>query len=271
MENKELKQKLLDMMRWFHGFCEENHLRYYVLVGTMLGAVRHQGFIPWDDDIDVGMPRADYEKLAQLMGCELHGKYLLETPDTPAKEYYYAFSKIYDTETTLIENTKAKIKRGIYLDIFPLDGIGETLEDAKNNFKKVQRLDNLLMLKVAGFRKGRKLYKNVGVALFRLVPLSAKKLLRMLCAECRKRDFYEYMYGGNLVGAWGIKEILPQDVMGKPTLYKFENLMVYGAEKPDEYLTGLYGDWRKLPPVEKRVTHHDYVFCDLNKGYLEKG
>ena len=268
-QSQELKNKLTEMMAWFHQFCIDNNLTYYVLGGTMLGAMRHGGFIPWDDDIDVGMPREDYNKLAALLENKTVGNYLMETPNTTEKDFYYPFSKIYDTKTTLIENTKSQIKRGIYLDIFPLDGIGNSMEESEKNFKKVQRLNNYRLLKVAGFRKGRKFYKNIGVALFRLIPINAKKILKKLDRECAKFDFYDYEYCGNLVGAWGLKEIVPKDVMGTPKLYKFENIFVYGVEKPDEYLTSLYGDWRQLPPVEKRITHHDFVLCDLNKSYLE--
>ena len=125
------------------------------------------------------------------------------------------------------------------------------------------------MLKVAGFRKGRSLYKNIGVAVFRLIPISAKSILGKLVNICKKYKYDECKYVGNLVGAWGIKEITAKDVMGEPTLYKFENIEVFGAEKADEYLTHIYGDWRQLPPVEKRVTHHDFIMCDLNKSYLD--
>ena len=116
-DNK-LKPMLVEMMGWFHNFCVNHNLRYYAAGGTMLGAIRHKGFIPWDDDIDIVMPRTDYEKLEQLMKNQVCKRYLLETPNTDAKDFFYTFSKLYDTETTLIENTKYKIKRGIYLDIF---------------------------------------------------------------------------------------------------------------------------------------------------------
>lgn len=270
VQPKELKNKLTEMMAWFHHFCVENNLTYYALGGTMLGAVRHEGFIPWDDDIDLGMPREDYNKLASLLENQTVNGYTMETPNTTEKDFYYPFSKIYDTKTTLVENTKHQIKRGIYLDIFPLDGIGNTIEESSQNFKKVQRLNNLRLLKVAGFRKGRKIYKNIGVALFRLLPVSPKKILKKLDQACARLGFYDCEYCGNLVGAWGFKEVVKRDVMGTPKLYKFENICIYGVEKPDEYLTSLYGNWRQLPPVEKRATHHDFVLCDLNKSYLEE-
>lgn len=262
-----LKAELLNMMRWFHSFCEKNGLRYYVLGGTMLGAVRHGGFIPWDDDIDVGMPREDYERLAELIDSD---KYVLETPETQAKDFYYPFSKLYDTDTTLIENTKYKIKRGIYIDIFPLDGIGDSRDEAHENFKTVKKYSDLLMLKIAGFRKGRRWYKNLGVALFRLLPMNPKRLLGKLVSQCKKYSYADSLYVGNLVGAWGEREITHRDVMGTPTLYKFEDMSVYGAQNADEYLSSLYGDWRKLPPEEKRVSHHDFIEFNLKKSYLDK-
>ena len=122
----EMQSKLLDMMKWFHGYCEENGLRYYALGGTALGAVRHGGFIPWDDDLDVGMPRADYDRMISL--CKNgtgNTRYRIEAPGQN-RDFIYPFCKAYDTETTLVENARIKAKRGVYIDIFPLDGIGNT-------------------------------------------------------------------------------------------------------------------------------------------------
>lgn len=267
----ELQSKLLDMFSWFHEFCEQNGLRYYMIGGTMLGAYRHGGFIPWDDDIDVGMPRTDYEKLEKLLCDGSEKRFVLETPNTASDDYYYAFSKLYDTSTTLVENTRYKLKRGIYIDIFPLDGIGDTRESAEKNYSKVYRLHNLLLTRVSGIRKGRKWYKNLAVTVAGLVPnfvLNNKKLLLRFVDLCKKYDLDECEWGGNLVGAWRFKEIMPREILGEPTLYDFEGIRAYGPEKPDEYLTSLYGDWRKLPPVEKQVTHHDYIMCDLNSSYI---
>ncbi len=270
--DKELKEKLIEMFSWFHNFCAENNLRYYALGGTMLGAERHGGFIPWDDDIDIGMPRCDYEKLWALLKGKKIGKYIMETPDTEANDYFYPFSKIYDTSTTLIENTKSKIKRGIYLDIFPLDGIGNSLEESRENYRAVEKAFNLLLTRVTGIRKGRAFYKNLSVILLRLVPsfiLNNKKLLKKVDNICKRYDFDSCSWCGNLVGAWHFKEIMPREFIGEPKLYRFENVEMYGVADADAYLTNLYGDWRKLPPEDKRVSHHDYICCDLHKSYLE--
>lgn len=265
----ELKQKLTEMLAWFHDYCVEHRLRYYVLGGTMLGAVRHKGFIPWDDDIDVGMPRSDYEKFAQLMGSENKGKYRLETPYSMAKDFTYTFSKIYDTTTTLVENTKFETKRGIYLDLFPLDGLADTLEESQKRFNKIDFKFNFLLARVTSFRKGRSLMKNIAVILFPIIPFNNKKLQIEIDEMCKERDFDNCKYGGNLLGAWRFKEVMESSIMGNPTLYQFENIYVCGAEHYNEYLTHLYGDWKKLPPKEKQVTHHEYKECDLRKSYLE--
>lgn len=268
----ELQKKLLDILEWFDAFCEENGLRYYLVGGTMLGAQRHGGFIPWDDDIDVGMPRSDYNKLHNLIANRLCEKYFLETPATAEKDYYYPFSKLYDTTTTLVENTKYAIKRGIYLDIFPLDGIGNSLEESKKNFAEITRTYNFLLSRIGGVRKGRSFYKNLAVIMMRLIPdrvINNKKFLHKLVTTPEKYSFDDCRFCGNLFGAWRFKEVMPKEIMGNPTKIKFEHLQVCGVEKPDEYLTRVYGDWRKLPPVEKQVSHHDFIMIDLNKSYLE--
>lgn len=110
----EIQEKILDIMKWFHEFCQENEIRYYVVGGTMLGTVRHKGFIPWDDDIDVGIPRADYEKLLANKDSlfKNENRYCLESFRDGKPDYEYPYAKIYDTQTTLVENCRQKTKRG---------------------------------------------------------------------------------------------------------------------------------------------------------------
>lgn len=271
--DKQLKEKLLEMFKWFHCFCVDNNLRYFALGGTMLGAVRHNGFIPWDDDIDVGMPRKDYEKLASLMRKGDCGIYTIETPNSLDEGFLYTFSKIYDTTTTLVENTRIPLRRGVYIDVFPLDGLGSSLQESKKRFEKIDFYFKLLLTRATGIRKGRNVLKNFAVALAGLIPdflINNKKIQKHIDELCKEKDYDEFTYGGNLLGAWRFKEVMESKIMGTPTLYHFENLMIYGAEHYDEYLTHLYGDWRKLPPEEKRVTHHDFLELDLEKPYSTK-
>ncbi len=265
----DLHSKLLDMLMAFHELCQKEGLRYYLQGGTALGAARHKGFIPWDDDIDVGMPRSDYEKLKEISASLDTGIYCFEFPSND-KTFVYAFGKMYDTSTTLIENTRYKVKRGICIDIFPLDGAGNTFEESLVNFKAVNKKINLLLTKACAWRKGRKLYKNLALLAMRCVPefiIDSSKLKSDIDSMCKKLSFDECDYVANYNGAWHEKEIIKKEWYGTPTEYLFEGIKVYAAENIDAYLTSLYGDWRTPPPPEKQVTHHDYLYLSLNDSY----
>lgn len=264
----EMQSKLLDMLRWLDAYCRMHHIRYYVLGGTMLGAVRHKGFIPWDDDIDIGIPRADYERLCKMLQQSEDGKYMLETVFSEEQAYAYPFAKLYDTTTTLIENKKRELIRGIYIDIFPLDGIGNTKEEAQKNFKKVRRKFQFYLTRTCGIRQGRAWWKNLAVRLVSNLPFIDNRKLRIdLDHLCKKYDFDQCQWIGNIFGAWGFKEVMHREIAGQPTEYPFEDLTVYGAEMFDAYLSHLYGKWQELPPVDKQVSHHDYKAVDLNTSF----
>lgn len=270
--NQELKPMLLKMLAWFHGLCQAHGLRYYILGGTMLGAVRHQGFIPWDDDIDVGMPREDYTRLALLFRQQPHDYYRLETPHSEAKDFFYPFSKLYDTRTTLVENTRYKTRRGIYLDIFPLDGAGDTEQEARNHFAAVKWRRRLLLALTTGIRRERSFWKNLSIRVLRLVPnrwIDQKNLLHTIDSISASRPFDGCRWVGNMMGAWMERELMPREVLGDPTPYAFEGLIVLGPQDAEGYLTSLYGNWRDLPPVEQRRSRHDFIFLDLEHSFLE--
>lgn len=273
MEHKltPLQAKLLEALKWFDSFCRENSLRYYAIGGTMLGAMRHQGFIPWDDDIDVGMPRADYEKL-RSHSKSLSGRYIIEPYDSVAEDFCYPFTKLYDTTTTLVEHTRVDVVRGVYIDIFPIDGIGDSKEEGFKNYQKFKRTYQLQSIIISAVRKGRSPLKNAAVVIGRILPkciVNQRKLRIRMNDICLKYDFDNSKYGGNLFGAYWDKEIIDLSLFGKPQYYQFEDMMIAGPEKADEYLTQIYRDWRKLPPKEKQVSHHEFVKLDLEKGYLD--
>ncbi|WP_288887379.1 phosphorylcholine transferase LicD [uncultured Eubacterium sp.] len=269
----ELQKKLLDMLKWFDKICEENNISYYAIGGTMLGAARHNGFIPWDDDLDVGLPREEYEKLSDIMTNNQEERYILETVNSEDKEYCYTFSKIYDTETILIENVKSKFVRGIYIDVFPIDGLGSAVEPDYSWYNKINRRKQFFLARITGIRKGRSLIKNAAVIFARLIPeilIDNRELRINIDRMCQKYEYKKSTWVANLLGNWGKKEIVPITYFGEPKKYRFEDIEISGVEKPDEYLTHVYGDWRKLPSIDKQVSHHDYVYINLRKSYKRK-
>ena len=139
----DLQKRLLEMIKWFHCFCEEQQITYYLIEGTMIGAARHEGFIPWDDDIDVGLFREDYERLCRSFH-DASGKYELHTPYMDMTDYYFSWSKLYDTTTTLIEKGRFHVKKGVYIDVFPIDNVGNTMKEAIKFSRKVNLLNYLL-------------------------------------------------------------------------------------------------------------------------------
>lgn len=267
--NNELQQHLLEMLTWFDKYCRSNDLVYYAVGGTMLGAARHKGFIPWDDDVDVGMPRADYNRLESMLRGEKEC-YVLETANSSSADYCYPYAKLYDPSTTLVENYEPPLIRGVFIDIFPLDGLGDEEQEGIKWFRKVLRKYRFYLTRVAAIRKERKAYKNIAIRISRVIPkfiVNNKNIRINLNRDASRFDYNNSKLIGSFFGNWGEKEIVPIEVMGKPRNYNFENISIMGAENYDAYLTHLYGDWRTLPPEKDRVTHHDYLFLDLNNPY----
>ena len=266
----EMQEKLYTMMQWFHDFCRKHELKYYMIGGTMLGAVRHEGFIPWDDDMDIGMPRTDYEKMLSLIKVEYCDKYILESYKDGAADFNYTFAKLYDTDTTLTENNRYRTQRGIYIDIFPIDKMGESYEEARFVFKKIRMKIDLLNILTLGYSKRRAFYKNLAIFFARLIPqklINTKTLIKDIDLLCRSKEDSNGKWMGVFLGVWGEKEIMPHEYFGNPRLYKFENSQFFGVNMPNEYLANLYNEWNLLPPESNRISHHEYLHIDLNMSY----
>ncbi len=264
----EIQDRLLTMLKWFDSFCIKNNLTYFAIGGTLLGAIRHSGFIPWDDDIDIALPRDDYNKLLQIFPKN-NKQFELETPYSRKRDFLFSFSKLYDKSTTCIENVKPVCKRGLYIDIFPLDGIGSDLT-WKKNFRKFDSLRMLLLSRTCATRKGRGLLKNSLTILMRIIPqflIDNKRLSIKVDKTAAHYSFNKSEYVGNLMGAYRIREVFPKAFLGKPTRYKFENIEIYGPENYDAYLSHIYKNWRQLPPEDKRHGAHSWLYLDLHKPY----
>jgi len=245
--------------------CEENGLKYFLVGGTALGAVRHQGFIPWDDDVDVAMPREDFEKLKQLYRSRYiqHSFYRLRGVDE--KKYRYNYLKYDDSRTTYLENKfNNKYKSGVFIDIFPLDGICDKKEAI------IRRSYLIYLLRSVRYANDFRLtYMNF----FYVLPIKAlifiiggNKITKLI-----NRIIFQYPYNksemvGNYLGAYREREFVNKHIFGKGKRIKFERSLFWVPEKCEEYLENIYGDYMKLPPEKSRIPHH---IKDVNifKGY----
>ncbi len=265
---RELQLKLLEIMKVFHNVCEKHELKYFMLGGTMLGAIRHEGFIPWDDDMDVGMPREDYERLINLPKSELPENIIIKTPYN-SSDLIFPYSKIMDSNTTLVEDRLDGIIEGIYIDVFPLDGAGNSMKYAKLRYLGYYWKQGLLF--------NNQDYGEKRTILRRLVQKYARsrdiQTLYMSLEKWMKRIQYDKSTViGNYAGAWGFKEFVMKDIMETPVLYEFEGLKLYGVNNSHFYLSSLYGDYMKLPPEDKQKSHHKIKYINLNQpfdGYKE--
>jgi len=256
LNDESVKQIQLDILDKVVKFCEENNLVYFLCGGTLLGAIRHKGYIPWDDDIDLMMPRKDYETLSHTFkydGLKLYAHELLSNYNKP-------FIKIGDTSTDLIENSVNEYKIGVNIDIFPLDGFPDNIKLIKRHINKIEFYRRLLVLKHLKKREGRSFYKSVTLNLSKyfLYFISTKNLLEKISNRARKYNFDWCANAGIAVWGYGKKEVCPKVVFESSINIEFENKFYKAPKDYAVYLSNVYGNFMELPPVEKRITHHDY-------------
>lgn len=263
---KEIHKVLLKILVDFDRICRKHNLTYYMVGGTLLGAVRHRGFIPWDDDIDIGMPRPDYERFMKLSEIEFPSYLQVWNRHKRPGYFMLNFSKLVNTETSMtpIENPDYTI--GLFLDIFPIDGSSNY-----SLFRKVQIKLIRFFQVLRSYKYLSKLHKKDSLKSFfikSLASIFSGCIHPILDRLVTTYDYSTSAYAGNLLGVYGIKEILPKDVFGKPTELEFEGHSFYAPQKYDLWLKQVYGNYMVLPPINKRCTPHEYVSINLNQSCL---
>lgn len=263
----EIKEIELGVLRDFHKVCEENGFHYSMMGGTLLGAVRHKGFIPWDDDIDVMMPRPDYEKFKAYCMTNKTSFDLICNELYPT--YGYMFPKLSNPNTVIRDQNidRYNLRTGVGLDIFIYDGMGNSLEEARKLFNSSRAERELLVAaNWKHFFKSKThpwYYEPFRFALFAASrPVNYTKLISKIENKYRKYDFYKCNYVGNLCSDMRARSILPRECFDDYVDLEFEGEHFKAIKGYEEYLTTLFGDYMQLPPVEKRVTHHTF------KAYL---
>ena len=244
---------LLDISKEFLRICTKYNIPYYMQGGTMLGAVRHKGFIPWDDDVDFGVSRDNFMLLKQILPKELSKNYrMLKLSDSPSM--IYDTIKIEDTRTALIEQYKEgyPFNLGINIDIFPLDKTNNKLGILSKNMiiQYLCKIQGYRFLSISSRPWGKRL-----LAIFIKIILCWTKrdtifrIIDKFLIE-KKGDYIINHYG-----TWQNIEMVPAPVMGTPTLYSFCDIKLLGPEDYDNYLKTIYGNYMELPPEEDRHYH----------------
>lgn len=266
MTMEETKQVELSILSRFDEFCKKHSLTYFLAYGTLIGAVRHKGFIPWDDDIDIQMPRGDYNRLIELsdeLGTSLR---LIAPRDADAE---HTFVKIVDERTVKVEGghkyrSDADL-RGIDIDVFPLDG--QPTDDAKYKkwYKKLRKTYRKIWMRELESTSDLKLSFKIAIALFKLVRIflpNRKKLLDRAEALHASYPYESAEYVGCVESYFnGIGNRNPKSAYSKCVLLDFEGEKFPAPVGYHDILTNMYGDYMKLPPKEAQVTHH------TNKNY----
>lgn len=259
----------IDILKVFIDVCSKLGLQYYVLGGTLLGAVRHKGFIPWDDDIDVGMLRKDYEVFIEKAPLLFPDHLFVQNYRTD-KGYCMNITKIRNIQTTFIESDcrQQDIRHGVFLDVFPLDNFPVS---------RVSKWWFNLRKKALGLRIGRaftwkeksKIRKAVKALISAPLCLVWPNVKRAL--QVKEKLYKSYPYSGmiaNICGQWGDREIVPAEWYGAGCDLIFEDIVVKAPKEYKKWLERVYGDYMTPPPVEKRVSHHGTTIIDLDQPYL---
>lgn len=256
----ELKSIEFNILKHFDAFCKEHNIRYYLAYGTLLGAIRYKKFIPWDDDVDVLVPRDDYERLLKIY--EDNAQYKLFAFEKDG-EFYYPFAKLCDLSTRkdMPEFRNRNAIPGVEVDIFPLDCWNSDYGAAKKEAKSIYREISLLQ---ASHRSASPVKKRMKSLLWKLISVYAKirthkyfnkKIVKK--SKANKQDNPAYV-GSKSWCIYGARGIIPAEAFAEVTYIEFEGEMFPAPAGYDTYLTCLYGDYLPEPPKEKQKTHHSF-------------
>lgn len=249
---EEQKTIMLNILDAVVNFCEKNNLRYFLAYGTTIGAVRHKGYIPWDDDIDICIPRPDYEFL--LKNFDKENSLYKTISIYNNQDYGMPFAKVHDTRTRINERKYKADNYGIYIDVFPLDGVFSDLQ-----IYLCWSLRKILNCKKAEIGQGRSKIKDTLIYICKgfLFPIKTRHIIKMMNRIGKIKDFESSNYVESFFSTTTKKEKFRKSVFNNYRLQEFEGRNYRIPVDYDTYLKQQYGDYMKLPPLEKQKSHHD--------------
>ena len=260
---RKLQLKLLDMIKYIDKLCSENGIEYYLMYGSLLGSIRHKGFIPWDDDLDIGMTLDNYLKFINVCNERLDkDKYFLQTMDTE-KNYYLSFAKIRDLNTTLVEevNENLDVHRCVAVDVFPIVGYPN-----KSYQRKLFKISRAFMLSANINIINNKFLRTISKIIIKVI--GKKNVLKISTNYCMKFDISKCEYlcscftGGNIN-----KNVFKKEWFGKPVYREFEDIKLPTPSNSDKVLRTIYDDYMILPKEEERKSGgHSIVYLNLDEN-----
>ena len=257
---KEIQRIEFELLLKFDALCNQNHWRYSLGGGSLLGAIRHKGFIPWDDDVDVMMPRPDYDLFIEY--CKNHQTDFKLITHELVDGYNGLFAKIWDPKTIIKDELmEMAFDIGVNIDVFPIDGLGNSEQEALRIFKKTafkrELLNAVLWKKYFRSKTHSILVEPVRLILFVISRfVNPKKLLCKVDEENLRHSFDSSEYAGCVCGSYREQEIMKKNVFEEYIEVSFEGFRAKSIKEYDAYLTKHYGDYMKLPPEDKQETHH---------------
>lgn len=260
MTLRELQLFSLEILKDVHQFCVDNHIQYSVSDGTLIGAVRHKGFIPWDDDIDIIMRRPDFDRFCNIYKSPKFGLKYRELNDDSLVPY----ARVYDKKRTLVKQYSPWCKEsvGVCIDVFPVDGVPENREECMKYYKKSRFLFkcNTSARSAPGFfNKDKSILFNLKLLVKKIIflnGLTTDFFSREVIKRAKAIEYGKSKYWGNLSSMCdGIMDYHRNETFSETVLLDFEDTKVMAMNGYEEYLRDKYKDYMQLPPIEKRVSH----------------
>ena len=273
LDIKRIQSVELEILRITVDILEKNNIKSYLIGGTCLGAIRHKGFIPWDDDIDIGLFREDYEKARIVLMRDLPKGYLyIDNRTNPENPYNFGKVKKRGTAFVQVGDEHLNIHHGIYIDLFPIDDCANTIDKCVKEMKTIKRYRLAEDIANMNYYKGdvpRKFAQRCLIFLAHLL-LNTKRIQDKIDKLCMRNMGQQSKLVCIFLGQYSTKDIFDRDVFGEGKFVEFENSVFRVPEKYDKYLSSIYGDYMILPPLDKRVAPHDILFSSFDSEYICK-